>query len=199
LPLNDQAVITASRGFIFIADPDTPRPTPAQVKAFNPETGIMQGWESVGHTADDELPEFGYDGGSTEIRGSWQRAALREVVTEIPADYVTMQLLQFDRMALGLYYSVTNPGSVSGVFAVPDNAGRPIEKALLIIIVDGPVRVGFHALKTSIRRDAAISMDTENFAALPIRATFLKSTGDLYEWISDDTGVNPAPPTPPSS
>lgn len=198
MALNDQAVITASRGFVFVADPGTARPTPAQVKAFDPEIGTMQGWESVGHTADDELPEFGYDGGSTEIRGSWQRAALREVVTEIPADYVTVQLLQFDRLALGLYYSVTNPGTTAGVFAVPDNAGRPIEKALLIIIVDGTVRVGFHAAKTSIRRDAAISMDTENFAALPIRATFLKGPGDLYEWISDDTGVNPAPPSPPA-
>lgn len=182
-----------------MADPGQAMPTPAQVKAFNPETASMQGWESVGHTALDELPEFGYDGGGTEIRGSWQRAALREVVTETPADYVTFQLLQFDRLVLSLYYGVTNPGSVAGVFAVSNSGGRTIEKALLIIIVDGDVRVGFHAAKTSIRRDAAISMDTENFAAFPVRATFLKGPGDLYEWISDDTGVNPAPPTPPSN
>jgi hypothetical protein len=188
---NDQAVITASRGFIFVADPDTPPPTPAQVKAFDPETGLMQGWDSVGHTARDELPEMGFDGGDTEVRGTWQSAAFREVVTEAPADYVTFNVHQFDRLGLSLYYGVSDPGPVQHVFAVQEASARTTEKALLIIIVDGTVRVGFHAGRTSIRREAAISLSTDGFAYLPLRSTFLKGNGPLFEWISQDTGVNP--------
>lgn len=188
MALNDNAVFTASRGYIFTAPINTAAPTPTEVAAFNPTTGFV-GWDNIGHTSDDELPEFGFDGGDTETRGSWQNSALKEVVTEAISDFVTFNAHQFDEETLKLYYGVTNPGSTAGKFDI-NETGKTTEKALLIVVVDGDVAVAFHAGRTSIRRNDAISMDTDSFAFLPLRATILKGTGPLMSWISEDTGVN---------
>lgn len=191
MAMNDNAVLTAARGYIYTAPINTSAPTPAEVAAFDPNDGF-DGYESIGHTALDELPEFGFDGGETETRGTWQNSAFRQVVTEVAADYVTFNAHQFDKNTLSLYYGITNPGATPGVFAISEASTTPIEKAVLIVIVDGDVTIAFWAGRTAIRREESISMETDNYAYLPLRATFLKGTGDLMQWISNDTGVNPA-------
>ena len=191
MALTDTAVFTASRGYIFTAPINTAAPTPALVEAFVPG-GSFASYENLGHTAIDQLPEFGFDGGGTEVRGTWQNESLREVVTEPVADFVTFNAHQFDEATLRLYYGVTSPGATEGSFEVTA-VGSPIEQALLIVIVDGTTNVGFHAGRSSIRREDAISLDTDNFAFLPLRATFVKGTGPLFSWISLDTLTNDVP------
>lgn len=193
LDLNDKAVITPSRGFIFTAPVGTEAPTPAEISAFNPdeEATYFSGWDVIGHTARDELPQFGFDGGDTEARGTWQNANLREVVTEVAADYVTFNVHNFDQIGLGYYYGVEDPGTTPGRFDVQDAPTKGLERALLIVIMDGDVNIAFYAPKVSIRREDAIELDVENLAYLPLRATILKLTGSpLMSWISEDTGVN---------
>lgn len=156
--------------------------TPALDVAITTSTN---GWKNVGHTSRDEMPEFGFDGGDAEVRGTWQNAALREVVTEQAADYLTLFLHQFDRESFELYYGPDAAGT-PGVFGV--NGGVTTnERAFLVIIVDGQTRIGFYASKASVRRDDAISLPSDEFAALPIRATFLKlGANRLFDWISAD-------------
>lgn len=151
-------------------------------------------WKSVGHTARDELPVFGYEGGETETRGSWQAAVIKEVVTEPASDYVTFNVHQFDEKNLELYYGSTNASSTVGVFSVSGSAtSGTTEKALLIIIVDGSTKIAFHAEKTSIRREDSIELAIDEFAFMPLRATLVLNDGAsfLFSWISTDTGVNP--------
>lgn len=150
-------------------------------------------WLNVGHTSREDLPEFGFEGGETETRGSWQNAAVKEVVTEVTVDYVTINLHQFDEDSLELYYSQANHLSAAvGEFWVTDAATATIEKAILIVIVDGDAKIAFYARKSSVRRSEAIGMEVDNFAVLPIRATFLKDGNwELYRWISQDIPVNP--------
>lgn len=144
------------------------------------------GWKNLGHTSRGDMPEFGFDGGDAEVRGTWQNAALREVVTEQAADYLTLFLHQFDTDSFSLYYG-TNASATPGVFGVAGGTAQPNERAFLVIIVDGDVRVGFYAPKASVRRDDAIQMPVDEFASLPIRATFLKhGANNLFEWISQD-------------
>lgn len=188
MALIDEAVFTAARGYIFTAPINTAAPTPAAVAAYVAGAAIAS-YDNLGHTSQDELPEFGFDGGDTEVRGTWQNQSLREVVTEPVADFVTFNAHQFSEDVLGLYYGVTDPGATEGAFAV-NAVGSPIERALLIIIVDGDVNVAFHAGRASIRRNDAISLDTDSFAFLPLRATFVKGTGPLFSWISLDTEAN---------
>lgn len=147
----------------------------------------LNGWVTTGHTSRDDMPEFGFDGGDAEVKGTWQNAALREVVTEQAADYVTVVLQQFDKGSFELYYGPNSVTAPAGVFGVDGGAAATNEKAFLVIIVDGTTRIGFYAAKASIRRDDSISLPVDEFAGLPIRATFLKhGASRLFDWISKD-------------
>lgn len=140
------------------------------------------GWESIGHTAAEELPEFGYEGGDKETKGSWQKQALKEVTTEAPADYVTIKVIQFDEKTFQYYYG-KNASKQDGVFAIDSGDAEAVEVAILVIIVDGKYKIGFSAAKASTRRDEAISLANDEFSMMPIRATFIKHPGrHLFEW-----------------
>lgn len=143
------------------------------------------GWRNVGHTSRGDLPEFGFDGGDTEVKGTWQNESLREVVTDPVADYLTLMLHQFDTSTFELYYG-SNASVTPGVFSVANGSGTPLEKALLVVIVDGANKVGFYSPKASLRRDDAISLSADEFAQLPVRATFLKHlSAPKFDWIAD--------------
>lgn len=147
-------------------------------------TTALVGWTPVGHTSRNDMPEFGFEGGDKEVRGTWQNAQLREVQTETPADYLTLFLHQFDTKSFELYYG-PNASVTSGVFGVSGEETTN-EKAFLVIIVDGDEKIGFYAPKASVRRDDAIQMPVDDFASLPIRATFLKMPARrLYDWINE--------------
>jgi len=140
------------------------------------------GWEPIGHTNNDELPEFGYDGGDSETKGSWQKKVLKTITTETPVDYVTVRALQFDMDTLEFYYG-KNASKVKNVFGVDAPNSADVERAILIVLQDGTFKIGFSAAKASVRRDESISLETDDFASLPLRATFVKHPGrHLFEW-----------------
>ena len=148
-------------------------------------TAVGTGWSNVGHTSRGDLPEFGFEGGDTEVKGTWQNESLREVVTDPIADFLTLMLHQFDTESFELYYG-KNASSTPGVFGVAGGTPAPLERALLIVIVDGKNQVAFYSPKASIRRDDSISLAVDEFAALPVRATFLKhGASNKFEWIAD--------------
>ena len=156
--------------------------TTPSVKVEATDGGTALGWEPIGHTGQDDLPEFGYDGGDTETKGSWQKKTLKEIVSEAPVDYVTVKALQFDEKTMELYYG-KNASKTKGVFAIDDAGQSGVERAVMIVIVDGPFKIAFTAAKASVRRDESISLSTEDFSVLPIRATFVKHPGrHLFEW-----------------
>lgn len=163
--------------------------TPTLTGGTTPAAPITQktaasGWINLGHTSRGDLPEFGYDGGDHEVKGTWQNENLREIVTSPIADFVTLKLHQFDQLALSLYYG-TDSSAVSGVFGVANGNVNPVEYAFHILIVDGANRLGFYAPRASVRRDDAISLATDELATLPIKATFLKyQNANKFEWIS---------------
>ena len=154
--------------------------------ALAPVVGTGTGWTNIGHTSRGDLPEFGFEGGDTEVKGTWQNESLREVVTDPVADYLTLLLHQFDTQAFELYYG-TDASVEAGVFGVANGNPAPVEKALLIVIVDGSRKVAFYSPKASLRRDDSISLAVDEFATLPIRATFLKhSNANKFEWVAEN-------------
>lgn len=141
------------------------------------------GWEPIGHTAAEELPEFGYEGGESESKGTWQKKNLKQVTTEAPVDYVTIKAQQFDPETLELYYG-KNISKVKNVFGIDDPSKSGIDKALMIIMVDGDFKIAFAAAKSTISRDESITLAADEFSTLPLRATFVKHPGrHLFEWI----------------
>lgn len=193
MALNDAAVLTAAVGYVYVNSTlGAAAPTPAALKtisltstaAWTPTT-----WTLVGHTSRNDMPEFGFDGGDTEVKGTWQKKKLKEVQTSDLVDSVTIQLQQFDEDALALYYGA-NASAEEGEFGV-SGTFTPVEKAFLVIIEDGTTRIGFHASKASIKRDDAIDLPVDDFASLPIKATFLNhSTDPLFKWINEDLFPN---------
>jgi len=194
---NDSAVLTAATGFVYTGDVDTVAPTPTEIGAgldlLDPSAWSASGWVDVGHTSRGDLPEFGSDGGEQEIKGTWQKQKLRNVVSDSPVDYVSVVLNQFDADALELYYGANSSTEV-GVFGVVGDVVEAVEKAIFIVIEDGDTQLGFWAPKASITRDDSITLATDEFSALPIKATFL-SSGDLnlFEWINTDLFPNAGP------
>lgn len=143
------------------------------------------GWQITGHTSRDEMPEFGFDGGDTEIRGTWQNARLREQETETPSDYLILNVAQFDRTGFEMYYGPSSTNT-PGVFGVSGNKVTN-EKSTFVLIRDGGISLGFYAPKASLRREDAISLTTDEFSYMPVRMTFLKyGNSDLYQWVSED-------------
>ncbi len=186
----DDAVITPGTGFIFVAPTGTARPETSLIESYEAmDDEHFPGYVSIGHTSRDDLPTFGFDGGDTEVQGTWSNATFREVVTEAPADYVTFNALQFDEQVLGLYYGVEDANLGDGVFEVQTAPTSTIPRSLLVVIVDGPRRVAFHAASTSIRREDSIELEVDSFAAFPLRATFLKMSGQpIYSWVGVSQG-----------
>ncbi|AZS08227.1 major tail protein [Mycobacterium phage IronMan] len=185
---NDDAVLTAAVGYVFTAEPGTKAPTPAELKTINlkdPSTWTgATGWTSVGHTSRGTLPEFGFEGGESEVKGSWQKKKLREVTPEDPIDYLTVVLHQFDEDSLGLYYG-PNASDTPGIFGV--KTGQVNEKAVFVVIEDGDLRLGHRAAKSSVKRDDAIELPIDDLAALPVRFTYLDHEDELpFEWINED-------------
>jgi hypothetical protein len=158
--------------------------TPAATVTLKSAAGI---WKPVGHTSRGSLPEFGFDGDDTEIRGSWQKKKLREIQTDDPIDYVTVVLHQMDEDSLSLYYG-PNASSTAGVFGVSSSSqNQNLEVAGLVIVVDGTQRLGFHFSKAAVKRDDAIELPIDDLAALPIKFTFLDHNNELlFSWINED-------------
>ena len=122
---------------------------PIVLKAGKAGAGTLPAaWDNIGHTSRSDLPEFGYDGGDKEVRGSWENESLREVETKPLVDFLKFKLHQFDVPTLELYFGA-NASTTPGVFGVASGNTRPVEKALLIVVVDGdcsyPKRRGKHA------------------------------------------------------
>lgn len=184
---NDDAVLTAAVGYVYTGAVGTAAPTPAELSTFDVDTpGVA--WTSVGHTSRGSLPEFGFEGGDTETKGSWQKKKLREIMADDPVDYLTVVLHQFDEDALSLYYG-PNASETAGVFGVSSD-WTPNEVAGLVVIEDGDLRLGFHFSKASVKRDDAIELPIDDLAALPVRFTFLDHADDLlFSWISADLFV----------
>ena len=190
MALNDNSVVLPAVGYIYVAAVDTVSPTPAAIETFDPLVGLA-GWTQIGHTSRDDLPVFGFDGGDQETLGSWQNASLRRVTTEVAQDFVTFNALQLDEQVLSYYYGVSNPGTTVGKFDVSTSSVSGLETALVIVIVDGAATVGFHASKVSMGREDSIELAIDEFVAVPLRASILKSgSNPLFSWLSYDTGVN---------
>ena len=157
-------------------------------------TTTTAGWTNLGHTSREDLPEPGFDGGDTETRGTWQNAAVKEVITDVAVDYITFNLHQFDDVALSLYYGQDNgPGAVAGEFRVQSAPTATQERSFLMVIVDGTDKIGFYARKASMRREGSITLGVDEFSVLPMRATFVKDgSSELFRWISSDMNINTA-------
>jgi hypothetical protein len=178
MALSDNAVIIPGRGYAFINDTvgaPAPADTPAEVAALDLEADTLAtGWRNLGHTSRDNNVSLGRDGGETEVKGSWQNAALRTTKSAV-IWAISIAALQIDNDVLRLYFGggdATQPDS----FGLPD-APVSQEVGLYVVMVDGATRLPLHFPKVDIGGSDAIEVDPENFLEFALTATVLKATG----------------------
>src|SRR5699024_5130459 len=90
----------------FIGDLRTSDKAPTATAEFtggtSPKVTVSKGlegnsWEPIGHTAEEDLPEFGYEGGDKESKGTWQKKNRKEGTTEEVGGHGTQTTRQCDR------------------------------------------------------------------------------------------------------
>ena len=177
----DDNLFVSATGYIYTADPGTA----ADLTDFDPDVfGITDAspWKPVGATSEEDLPEFGYEGGDTQSLSTWQKKNIRQISTEAPVDYVTWKTQAITKENLELYYG-PNASTDPKRFGI-DIPGKSVQKAVLIVLVDGDDVIGFTAAQAAVGRDESATLATDGFTTFPTRATFEKRTGfRLFEWI----------------
>ncbi|WP_275462063.1 hypothetical protein [Streptomyces noursei] len=185
MPQDDHAPIVAGTGFIYLADPDTPKPVITDPKNPGP------GWTSIGHTSLNDLPEFGRDGDDPETIGTWQNNNLRQTSPNITYS-VTFQSVQASSATYQLYFGAgpeaTQP---DGSFRIPARP-TPQVKAMLFVLVDGTTFVPLWHPRASLLGSDAVGMATDYFMTFPVTATLLGSSlidNAIGEWAAITSGA----------
>lgn len=179
MALDDGAVLKPGTGYIYLADPDTPKPTDI-TDPLDPGAG----WANLGHTSLTNGISFGREGDTPETLGSWQQPSLR--TTDPAVTYsLTINALQASVDTYRLYFGA-GPEALQpdGSFRIPARPTAQVH-ALLVIAVDGSVFVPLWHPRVSIIGSDAITFDPAALAEFPITATFLGSSaldGALGEW-----------------
>lgn len=174
----DNSVLQPGGGYIFVAPVGTAKPT------ITDPTAPGVGWETIGHTSLDELPEIGRDGDDPETLGSWQNRKLRVTTPDVTYS-IAFQSIQSTSLTYQMYFGAGESAEqVDGSFRIP---ATPVaqEKALLLIVVDGDNFLPMWHPRVSLLGSDAVAMDPEGFVTYPIRGTFLghSSIGNaLGEW-----------------
>ncbi|ARF55116.1 hypothetical protein [Streptomyces gilvosporeus] len=179
MALIDDAAFVAAGGYIYIADPDTAKPTD-----IKDPLAPGNGWESIGHTSLDDLPEFGRDGDDPEVKGSWQNAKLRATTPDVTYS-VTIKSIQATALTYQLYFGA-GPAAVQAdkSFRIPARP-RPQTKALLVVLVDGTNYLPLWHPRVSLLGSDAVGLAADDFVSFPIKGTFLGSSligNAIGEW-----------------
>lgn len=168
----------------FLVSPDSTvvEYTDADLAAWYKDGTAVPGFEVLGHTSAEEVFALESEGGETSVIGSFQNRALEEISTEQAIEMLKVKSLQVaDPETLKLYYG---GGTVAANrFSVPI-AGTPSQRHMLVLMRASRGGLGLDAKRTSIFRDEAISLPSDNFVQVPLRATLLGAdTVTRYDWI----------------
>lgn len=178
MPQIDEAALVAGTGYIYLADPDTAKPT------VTDPTAPGGSWTSIGHTSLEELPEFGREGDDPETIGTWQNNQLRQTSPTVTYQ-VAFQSVQASAETYQLYFGA-GPEAMQpdGSFRIPARP-TPQIKALLFVLVDGENFVPLWHPRASLLGSDAVGMSVDYFMSFPITATFLGSSligNAIGEW-----------------
>ncbi|WP_190972522.1 phage tail tube protein [Bifidobacterium myosotis] len=111
MAINEEGIIQSVRGAIFESAADAPLPKDG-VSAFRLDVESIDdgAWVNVGHTSNDNLPEFSLDGGDATTLSTWLKSGVRTTYAETTGT-VTWNSVQGDTETLkNTYNGVDVPG-----------------------------------------------------------------------------------------
>lgn len=187
--INDSALLIPGRGNVLFGAADATPPTYVSIVAYVTNFAIPPaGFTTVGHTDPEDLPEWGSDGGDTEVKRTWEKFAVREVTTDPEVNYFVVKPLQFDNATM-LLWEGGGDATSSKMFGSPF-APAPTIASSLIVYLDGGEVVAEYVPRVSIRKEGPAEHATDDWSKLPLRVTQLTPTTlRPHYWIGANFGV----------
>lgn len=172
----DDAVFIAGRGAVLIGQVGAEAPELDEVEQWITAgaVGTLGDFHPLGYTSLDDLPELGSDTEGGEKKGSWENDSLR--LTRVTStDTITVRPIQWSEEPLRHRFG---PGTVekNGYFQVP-GVYTSSEVSMLVIIIDGGDFLVLHWPKVASSPEDSIELDSEEFAAIPVKYTVLTMPG----------------------
>lgn len=180
MAFDSASTIVPGRGTVLVADPNTAAPSFETLDPTDSAALALINWDALGHTSRENAVAMAKDGGDPTIRGSWWDSALSTTYTDVNWE-VTVNTLQVDAVSLGLAFGGGVHTPASKMFAVKSTITAQ-EKALYILMVDGPTRMGIYIPRASVSIGDAPEIDPENFFEIQLAAQILTSAaGDRFQ------------------
>lgn len=170
----DNATLVVGSGNFYTAPVGTAMPVSISSAPADP-------WENVGHTSLENIVSFTSEGGDATTLGTLQSKALR--TTYAPrVESFGIEVQQFDRKSLRLYYGANAPMLPSGLLGIPQSP-EPTECAFLAIFVDGENRFAIYVPRCEIfRSDDVAVQDAESLVSLPLNVKPLIYSTNEYTY-----------------
>lgn len=176
---NANATTIPGKGTVLVAPPDTAAP---DYETVDPTGTLSGGWVALGHTSRDNNVSLSKGGGDATQRGSWWDDALRSTYDPITWS-VNVNSIQIDGTTLGLAFGGGTQDGTAGSYDVAGSI-TPQKKALFILIVDGPTRMGIYIPNTTITIGDAPQIAVDAFFEITLTAQMLNSeaTGNRFRF-----------------
>ena len=164
------------------------KPALSALTTFAANTATLPtGFTELGHTDLSNVLTWNSTGGSTTVKGSWQNASLRQVVTTATTSF-TINSIQTDNTVLNMFYGGGDI-TVANEFSVPDTT-TPVNKAILIIMLDGTIPTALYVNTCSIVGSGTPTFGSDAFTLWPLEFTPLKNgSNPKMTWIADQLGA----------
>ena len=175
MALDDSLVLVPGKGAVFTATSGTTLWTSTEIDTFISAGTIPSGWDHLGHTDADSPLTPSQDGGDTTTLGSWQNDALKQTQAPVVDSFTVPAEQVLDTAVMSLYLG-GGDASTADEFAAPDSPA-PVEKAWMVLFIDGTVCLGWGGAKAAITRGDAASISTDDFMKYPLKFTILKASG----------------------
>lgn len=180
MSFNTDATIVPGRGTVLTAAVGTAPPDFLTVDPTDKTALSTINWDTLGHTSRENAVALSKDGGDPTTRGSWWDSALSTSYSDVNWG-LTVNTLQVDALSLGLAFGGGTHTAAQKSYTVKA-AISAIEKAVFVLMVDGPKRMGLYFPRASVTLGDAPEIDPENFFEIQLGAQILTaSNGDRFK------------------
>lgn len=178
MAVSSSSLILPGKGTVFVAPVGTTPPT--DLSTIDPnDTTTYTGFDCLGHTSRSNAVALTKDGGDATSVGSWLSDSVR--TSYAPINYgCTVNGLQMDELTLGLAFG----GGVieNGGYTVKGSV-TAVDRAVLILFIDGAVNSGILAYNASVTIGDAPSVSVDDFLEVQLSAAWnVDSNGNLFHF-----------------
>ena len=178
LVLDDNALVVAGRGSIFIAAANTAMPAGginafAQIMVGKTPPPTITGWERVANTSRENLPEFSVEAGDATTLGTWDTEKVRTVYG---ASSITWAFRPMQHDADTIIKLANGWTAGAGKGAIIGATGWQFSAAYVICVFDGTMVSGFYVPNNDSIMTGLPALAIDAFSEMEITNT-LKAAG----------------------